>query len=72
MTFCGFTNHDIALRYNVSFMYLAYKSSTPKNMNKLFDHVASNEIEGPCIQIQISLKLEIIPPAEINWKSRDY
>ncbi len=54
-------NHDIALRYNVSFMYLALKSSTPENKNKLFDHIAS---EGPHLQIQIPSNLEIIPPSE--------
>ncbi len=45
-------------------MYLANKSSTPKNMNKLFDHLASKEIGDPCLQIQIPSKLEIVPPAE--------
>ncbi len=66
MKFCGFTNYDIALRYNVSFMYLTYKSSTSKNMNKLFDHLASNEIEDHCLQIQIPSKLEIVPPREMK------
>ncbi len=66
MKFSGFTNHDLAIRYNKSFMYLAYKSSTPKNTNKLFDYPASNKIEGPCLQIQIPSKLEIVPPADIK------
>ncbi len=33
-------------------------------MNKMFDHLASNEIEGPHLQIQILSKREIVPPAE--------
>ncbi len=64
MKFCGFTNHEVALRYNVSFMYLSYKSSAPKNMNKLFDPLASNGIERNCLQIQMPSKFEILPPAE--------
>ncbi len=47
-------------------MYLTYKSSTSKNMNKLFDHLASNEIEDHCLQIQIPSMLEIVPSREMK------
>ncbi len=34
--FLGFTHHDVALRYLISYMHLGFRVSTPKSLNDIF------------------------------------
>ena len=52
-TFGGFTHHDVALRYLISYMHLAYRHSTPVNIRQMFDGMVKSEIRGPRLQIFI-------------------
>jgi hypothetical protein len=46
----GFSKHDVAVRWWTSFMYFAYKQSTPENLLKMFHSLASNDMKGPVLR----------------------
>ena len=58
-TFDGFTHHDVAMRYLLSSMHLAFKSSTPPKSRALFRHLCANEATGPRLAADILQELEI-------------
>jgi hypothetical protein len=45
--FAGFTHHDIAVRWWISYMYYAYRSSTPSHIIEKYHLLAMNPIKGP-------------------------
>ena len=42
-------------------MHLGYKNSTPRNIQKAFNTLASNDIKGPTLVTPISDSIEIVP-----------
>ncbi len=72
--FKGFTHRDIAVRWTSSYMQLAFKSTTPKPIQHLYDALISNDIQGPKLQHQIcsNIPLECRSdhlPAEMRLKN---
>lgn len=63
-SFEGFTHHDVAMRYWISFMHLAYKSTTPLHIQKHLHSLCNNEVTGPKLRCEISDTLSIEPPSE--------
>ena len=59
--FKGFTHHDVALRYWSAFMHLAYKDTTPSNIQNIFHELCKNEVSGPKLRHPID---ECIPVEE--------
>ena len=55
--FKGFTHHDISVRWWSSYMYFAYKSSTPPEMVHKFHALAVKDIMGPKLRCHIDLSL---------------
>ncbi len=51
--FHGFEIRDVALRYNSAFMPMAYKNSTPKDVQLMFHMLAEKETAGPKLRIPI-------------------
>ena len=59
LTFAGFTKSDVALRYTTAFMHLGYKKTTPNKITALFHELASNEVKGPTLPLDIPHSLPI-------------
>ena len=45
--FLGFTHHDVALRYLISYMHLGFRVSTPKSLTEVFTRLMKSDIDGP-------------------------
>jgi hypothetical protein len=63
--FKGFTHHDISVRWWSSYMYFAYKSSTPPEMVHKFHALAVKDIMGPKLRCHINLSLIAIADPHI-------
>ena len=64
--FKGFTHHDISVWWWSSYMYFAYKSSTPPEMVHKFHALAVKDIMGPKLRCHICLSLiPIVDPHKI-------
>ncbi len=57
--FAGFTHRDIAARWTSSYMQLAFKSSTPKYIQKYYDAFVSHDIKGPMLWYEIIDEVDI-------------
>jgi hypothetical protein len=57
--FSGFTHHDIAVRWWSSYMYYAYRSSTPSHNIEKYHLLAMNPIKGPKMRFNVPQFLEI-------------
>jgi hypothetical protein len=52
--FLGFIHHDVSVRWWASFMLYAYKETTPMTMNCNYHRLATKDIKGPKLRVQIS------------------
>ena len=57
--FAGFTHHDITLRYRCDYTHLAYKPSTPKHIQLIFQKMAMSDVVEPTLRIPIPDSLEV-------------
>ena len=55
--FVGFTHHDISVRWCCAYMHMAYKKTTPPQMQKLFHYLVINDISGPKLGIALPNEL---------------
>ena len=55
--FVGFTYHDISVHWCCAYMHMAYKKTTPPQMQKLFHHLVINDICGPKLGIALPNEL---------------
>ncbi len=62
--FAGFTHHGIAVHWWSSFMYYAYRSSTPSHIFKKYHLLAMNPIKGPKMRCNVPQLLEIYDTQE--------
>ncbi len=59
--FNGFTHRDIAVRWTSAYMHLAYKITTPNEIQKAYDILTKNDIKGPILHQSIP---QIVPIEE--------
>jgi hypothetical protein len=57
--FAGFTHHDIAVRWWSSYMYYAYRPSTPSHILEKYHLLAMNPIKGPKMRCTVLQYLEL-------------
>ncbi len=57
--FAGFSHRDLSARWISSYMQLAFKSSTPKHIQKYYDVLVSNDIKGPMLWHDVIDDIEI-------------
>ena len=58
--FSGFTHHDIVARYLSGYMHMAYDPATPMDIQKTYHQLASNDISGPSLAIEIGSQIHIV------------
>ncbi len=58
-TFLGFSHQDIAVRWTKSYMRLGYKTSTPMNIQKAYNALATHDIKGPTIVCPIPDNIKV-------------
>ena len=64
--FEGFTHHDVAMRYWIVFMHMAYKSSTPKKFQDYMHAVCNNEVKGPRLRVGIAESILVEEPSRLK------
>jgi hypothetical protein len=69
--FSGFTHHDIAVSWGSSYMYYAYRSSTPLHIIEKYHLLAMNPIKGPKMRCNVPQFLEIYD-AQHNLSAIDH
>ena len=57
--FSGFTHHDIVARYLSGYMHMAYDPATPRDIQQTYHQLASNDISGPTLPIDIGSQIPI-------------
>ena len=57
--FLGFTHNDIAPRYCAHFMYMAYKPTTPKDIQESLHQLALDDVQGPTLTVDIASSMVI-------------
>jgi hypothetical protein len=57
--FAGFTHHDIAVHWWSSYMYYAYRPSTPLYIVQKYHLLAMNPIKGPKMRCYVAPFLEV-------------
>ncbi len=62
--FIGFTHHDISVHWWSAYMHLAYKTTTPPQMQNLFHSLANNDVCGPCLRIALRSDLVLHEPKQ--------
>ncbi len=59
MPFYGFTHRDISVQWTSAYMHLAYKTTTPREIQKAHDALATNDLKGPILQQSIPHSMPI-------------
>ena len=64
--FEGFTHHDVAMRYWIIFMHMAYKSSTPQKIQQYMHRVCNDEVKGPRLRVGIAESIPVEEPSPVK------
>ena len=64
--FKGFTHHDVAMRYWIVFMHMAYKSSTPQKILDCMHSLCNNKVKGPRLRVGIPECIPIEEPSPVR------
>jgi hypothetical protein len=72
--FRSFTHYDISVRWWISYMYYAYRKTTPSAIVHQFHNLAIQHMNGPTVRCPISLSLQVeeaikILPARYRLKN---
>ena len=59
-------HHDVAMRYWIVFMHMAYKSSTPKKFQDYMHAVCNNEVKGPRLRVGIAESILVEEPSRLK------
>ena len=61
-----FTHHDVAMRYWIIFMHMAYKSSTPRKILHGMHALCNNKVEEPRLRLGIPQSIPVEEPSPVK------
>ncbi len=73
--FEGFTHRDIAVRWTSAYMQLAFRHTTPKSIQIMYNQLSKNDVKGPKLQHPICDCIEIeeyIEPLPAEKRVKNY